>query len=110
MPEWGWIVLIVLAGVLVLVTCVVLGLVGWLIWNRAKGERLANEPPWTEPPPALAEMDEEEKSEALESVLASGQTHAEQIKEQWAEEKRAQGWSSQDIEDFLENRPVLELN
>lgn len=112
MPDWLVFVGVVFAALVVAGCVAVLAMIAWWFYQLAQNERRFREEgaPPPEPPPSLDEMDDEEKVAHLEHVLASGQTHGERIKEQWAAERRAAGWEEEQIQQHLRERPLLELN
>lgn len=111
MPEWGWAVIAAFVGLISSGIVATLAMLSWWLWQKAKVEREQARPLYPpEPPPNLDELDAEAKAAALDDVLGAAQSHQDRIKAEWAREKRMEGWSEEDIETFLEERPLLELN
>lgn len=74
--------------------------------GRLLEQRDEVEPPTLpDEPPAAEDMEQ-----AVERLIAVARNQDNILRDAWADEKRAEGWSDQDIEEFLEHRPEIELS
>jgi len=87
--------------------------VAFWFWELAREKRLESltQHRTFVPPPSFADVADEAAKEADLTATADtvkGMDKAQ--KTEWMEEKLADGWSQEDVDTFLENRPLLELN
>ena len=114
-PGIFWIALL---AVLSLVALALVGLLAagtYLLLQMARERRLEANAQWNAPVPPLGtaseeEPTDEEKASLVLAAIDAARDEGRLAKDDWREEKLADGWSEEDVEDFLANRPLLELN
>ena len=110
MTETVLTVVLAMLGVLlalVLVTVLVLTCLGiYYVWglNRVQKMEQAIEDLAVEPKPER--MDEGE----VTAMLDRARGNDDRLKQAWAAEKMAENWTEEDIDEFLDHRPEIELN
>lgn len=111
--------LALLATLVTLALCGLLGAGAWYLVQLGRDRRMAAEeayrppdrPPRPAPPRKPPEDLQEDISEAeLLAILDHASNGAQHDTALWAEQKREEGWSDEQIQRTLESRPTLELN
>lgn len=82
----------------------------YLLIEMARTQRAARLAQYDQPTEAERPELPEEREARLLKLIEEGQNHAGRIKEEWVTEKRSDGWTDEEINSFLEDRPLLDLN
>lgn len=103
--------LLVIAGLLlILMAIAVFGSLTYAILQFAFMQRQGRLAAYGGPPEKERPELPEERDARVREFLEESQQHAGRVKDEWAREKIAEGWTEEDVTDYLENRPLLELN
>jgi uncharacterized membrane protein len=66
------------------------------------------------PPPeaegSWAKLSPEQREADVHDFIVQARNQDRMLRDSWAAEKREEGWSDEDMETFLANRPEIELN
>ena len=94
---------ILLAGIVVLLAVLCYVILRVLVrWERREEE--------IRKPPAPMPMDVAEREMKVLDIIDTARNADRELKDVWADQKRAEGWDDEEIAEFLANRPILELN
>lgn len=114
-----WIALLLLLAIVATALVGTLMAGAYLLYQLARERRLEADAQYRAPvPPARPgaaedgeeEPTDEEKAAMIRFAIDAARDEGRLAKDEWREEKRAEGMSDEEIEEFLANRPLLELN
>lgn len=115
MPEYVWLAVVLVLAIVALAMVGLMAVAGYFIFQLGREKQLESRqyhrPP--EPPEKDDDEDEltdEERAARTLAVMDYAKDQGKMAKDEWRAEKLEEGWSAEDIEEFLKNRPLLELN
>ena len=78
--------------------------------REKRHERLVAAPAFAPPPDTPEEVEKARRDADVLAGISALRGMDQAQKTQWAEEKLEEGWTQEDVDHFLANRPLLELN
>ena len=110
-PDFVWFALVILLAIVALAMVGLMGVGAYLLYQLAREKRLESEAQWNQPVSNPSdEVPDEEDAARVSAVIDYAKDQNRMAKDEWREEKLGDGWTDEDIEAFLANRPLLELN
>ena len=112
MPDFMWLALVLLLGIISLAIVLVCVAGAYLLVQLALAQRLEAKAQWDQPVPLPTKDDQPEEIEEarVNAMLDAARGHGGFLKTEWMNQKRAEGWEEEEIDKFLAERPLLELN
>ena len=106
--------IILALAIIALAFFLVAGAGAYFLYQLAREKRLEAQATWNAPLPTphddLSDLDEDTKAARIDSILDFAKDQGRMAKDEWAAQKLEEGWTEDDIQTFLDNRPLLELN
>lgn len=114
-PEFVWVAVVLVLAVVALAMVGLMAVASYFIYQLGREKQLEARREFNAPvpPPELdddEELTDEEKAARTLALLDHAKDQGRMSKDEWRAEKLEEGWSPEDIEEFLANRPLLELN